>query len=364
MQNDFDHIRAAENCSKETIAYLDAARNLSQVALFQLNAESTFGESFQHFTRLSLLVTRRRPELGVHCILIHVMPHLVNLTLSDIKRVTVNRLVNALVADGKLRQARRVFSLMKQFLSWCVFQGLLETSPLSEIPLNKVAGGNQLQARERKLSDAEIWIFWHLWDEVNVSESTRWAARLVLCAARRPDEVLRAHVTEFDLHNDVWNQGNRNKSHREHRLPISSIMKKCIEHLIAAGQGSEWLVPSNKKLNAPVSKVLLAQALRRILDSGKVPELEQFTIRDLRRTARSYLASLGVTQEVARKIMNHSLAGIDQVYDRYDYIDEMRKALDDYSRTLESIIEQPNVCHLDHKFKGDRLKLEPHHLGN
>lgn len=364
MQNNFDHVRAAENCSKETIEYLDVARTLSHEALFQLSENSTFSQAFLLFTRLSLLVTRRRPELGVHCILIHVMPFIAKLPVVQIQRVTINRLINALLAENKLRQARRVFSLLKQFMSWCVFQGIVNSSPLSEIPLNKIAGGQLLRSRERTLTDAEVWIFWHLWDEVNVTDSTRWAARLVLCAARRPDEVLRARVSEFDLHNDVWNQGNRNKSHREHRIPISSVMKKCIEKLIIAGQGSEWLVPSNKKTNSSVSKVLLAQALRRILASDKVPEIEPFMIRDLRRTARSYLSSLGVTQEVARKIMNHSLNGIDQVYDRYDYMDEMREALQNYSQTLEFIISQPNLSNIDHKFKGDRISLKPYHLGN
>lgn len=59
-------------------------------------------------------------------------------------------------------------------------------------------------------------------------------------------------------------------------------------------------------------------------------ELEPFTPRDLRRTARSYFPALGISQEVSRKIMNHSLEGIDRVYDRHDYMDEMRDALEKF----------------------------------
>ncbi|MDM6737511.1 integrase, partial [Enterobacter hormaechei] len=34
----------------------------------------SFSSAFILFTRLSLLITRRRPEIAVHCVLIHIMP--------------------------------------------------------------------------------------------------------------------------------------------------------------------------------------------------------------------------------------------------------------------------------------------------
>ena len=61
---------------------------------------------------------------------------------------------------------------------------------------------------------------------------------------------------------------------------------------------------------------------------------------------------------MARKIMNHSLEGIDRVYDRHDYMDEMRDALESFSKYIASIVEQPDLDEIDHKFKGDRLSTE------
>ena len=83
-----------------------------------------------------------------------------------------------------------------------------------------------------------------------------------------------------------------------------------------------------------MSKVAIAQALRRILERPELMELEPFTPRDLRRTARSYFPALGISQEVSRKIMNHSLEGIDRVYDRHDYLDRMSEAMSAYSEFL------------------------------
>ncbi|HED2471857.1 TPA: site-specific integrase, partial [Enterobacter mori] len=173
-------------------------------------------------------------------------------------------------------------------------------------------------------------------------------------------EVLRARKDEFNLQRDVWNQGTRNKSARQHALPLSPLMRQCVEGLFEYGKGSQWLVPSNKKkgVDTPMSKVAIAQALRRILERPELMEVESFTPRDLRRTARSYFPALGINQEVARKIMNHSLEGIDRVYDRHDYMDEMRDALNNFSTYIASIVNQTDLDEIDHKFKGDRLATE------
>ncbi|WP_256682397.1 tyrosine-type recombinase/integrase [Klebsiella grimontii] len=336
MYNSFDIDRASENCSAETVEYLKRCQAMTGKQMLELKSDSSFNEAFMLFTRLSLLVTRRRPELGVHCILIHAIPVIGEMKVDEINRLVINRMINALVMDGKLIQSRRVFSVMKQFLSWCEFQGVIESSPLATMSLNKVAGGLKPKPRERVLSDDELEKFWHMWDFADVAESTRWAARFVLCSARRPDEVLRARRAEFDLNRDVWNQGDRNKSGREHSLPISPIMRLCINKMLDAAGDSEWLVPSPKTMGRPASKVIIAQASRRIMGKKFLAEElpEPFEIRDLRRTARSSLSRLNVDQDVARKIMNHSLEGIDRVYNRHDYMDKMIEAMFSYSDFL------------------------------
>ncbi|CZV70768.1 putative integrase [Enterobacter hormaechei] len=360
MKNSFDRARAAENTSREAIEFLERASQMNAMAASLVSGEMKFSDAFLLFTRLSLLITRRRPEIAVHCVLIHVLPFISDVKVSDISRVLVNQLVNPLILEGKIVMGRRVFSLMKQFLGWCAFQGVIETSPLNDMSLNKVAGGAKPTPRERKLTDAEVWVFWNVWDYFNVCEGTKWAARLCLVAARRPDEVLRAKKSEFNLQRDVWNQGTRNKSARQHALPLSPLMRKCVEELFKYGKDSQWLVPSNKKRDKdmPMSKVAISQALRRILERPELMEVEVFTPRDLRRTARSYFPALGINQEVSRKIMNHSLEGIDRVYDRHDYMDEMRDALCKFSAHIASIVEQPDLDEIDHNFKGDRLATE------
>ncbi|EKG7322231.1 integrase, partial [Escherichia coli] len=93
MKNSFDRARAAENTSKEAIEYLERASQMQAVMISQVSNDMRFSDAFMLFTRLSLLITRRRPEIAVHCILIHVLPHIADVKVSDINRFMVNQLV-------------------------------------------------------------------------------------------------------------------------------------------------------------------------------------------------------------------------------------------------------------------------------
>ncbi|HUE63257.1 MAG TPA: hypothetical protein VMO78_02680, partial [Rhizomicrobium sp.] len=55
-----------------------------------------------------------------------------------------------------------------------------------------------------------------------------------------------------------------------------------------------------------------------------------WTLHDLRRTIRSNWARLGISREVAEKYINHISgvhSGMDRIFNRYDYLPEMRAAV-------------------------------------
>ena len=67
-----------------------------------------------------------------------------------------------------------------------------------------------------------------------------------------------------------------------------------------------------------------------------------------RRTVRTGLSRLKVTEEAREAVMAHARPGIKGTYDLYDYLDEKRDALDRWAAKLRSIIEPPppNVVEL------------------
>lgn len=65
--------------------------------------------------------------------------------------------------------------------------------------------------------------------------------------------------------------------------------------------------------------------------------LPHFKLHDLRRTARTHLAALGIRREVAERCLGHKLRGVEGTYDRHDYFKDRRVALESWTALLLGI---------------------------
>ena len=76
------------------------------------------------------------------------------------------------------------------------------------------------------------------------------------------------------------------------------------------------------------------------LPDGVTPP-ERWTIHDLRRTAASGMAGLGIAPHVVEAVLNHksgTIKGVAAVYNRYSYSAEKRAALEAWARALDAIV--------------------------
>jgi hypothetical protein len=74
------------------------------------------------------------------------------------------------------------------------------------------------------------------------------------------------------------------------------------------------------------------------LMGGDVPHWQ---IRDLRRTATTLMAEIGIAHHVADKILNHSsgkISGVAAIYNRHKYLDERKAAMNILGRKIATII--------------------------
>jgi integrase len=74
---------------------------------------------------------------------------------------------------------------------------------------------------------------------------------------------------------------------------------------------------------------------------GKL-DLPHWTLHDLRRTARSLLAEAGVADNVAERVLGHTLPGVHGTYNRYDYAEEKADALQRLAAKIETILNPPS----------------------
>jgi integrase len=65
---------------------------------------------------------------------------------------------------------------------------------------------------------------------------------------------------------------------------------------------------------------------------------EPFDVRDVRRTAETMLAGMGISRDVRAQLLSHGIAGVQaQHYDRHAYTTEKRRALVAWERKLEAL---------------------------
>jgi hypothetical protein len=72
-----------------------------------------------------------------------------------------------------------------------------------------------------------------------------------------------------------------------------------------------------------------------------------WTLHDLRRSAATNLARLGVAPHILERILNHTsgnFGGVARVYNRFQYVDEMRAALQSWDQHI--LLLRENSRHL------------------
>ena len=78
------------------------------------------------------------------------------------------------------------------------------------------------------------------------------------------------------------------------------------------------------------------------LSTKKGASIPGWTLHDLRRTAATGMAKLKIFPHVTDKVLNHvsgTISGVAAIYNRFEYLDERRDALDAWGRYLSDLIE-------------------------
>ena len=81
---------------------------------------------------------------------------------------------------------------------------------------------------------------------------------------------------------------------------------------------------------------------KRVAKLNNGEPVAHWTLHDLRRTAASGMARLGVDLPVIEKVLNHvsgSFAGIVGIYQRHNFADEKRDALDKWAARVSVIVD-------------------------
>lgn len=268
----------------------------------------------------------------------------------DIRRRDVILLLDKIVERGAPIGANRTLGVIRRMFNFAISRDLLDTTPVAMV--KPPAKENQ---RERVLSPEEIRIFWTGLNECSISPGICLALKLQLVTAQRKGELIGAARSEFDLKEEkVWIiPPERAKNGKTHRVPLSPLAVSLIEEAQSLADNSEWLFPSPRKTASPDGDIpVKPQAVNQALYRACIPAAERpaglskkpaigltgIVPHDLRRTAASNMAALGINRLVISKILNHVETSVTAIYDRHGYDQEKRHALDAWANHLEGIL--------------------------
>lgn len=162
-------------------------------------------------------------------------------------------------------------------------------------------------------------------------------------------ELTEAKWTEFDLDNALWHlPAERSKSGTGFTIPLPQSCVLWFQELLVRACGSDYVFPNRRKskvphmgkdtLNRAISKLFGREPGRKVQPQNKMGDIKYFAVHDLRRTCRSLLASVKVPSHIAERCLNHKLKGVEGIYDRYDYLEERREALEKVTELVKDSV--------------------------
>lgn len=249
--------------------------------------------------------------------------------VSSIGRADIVRAIDVVQAKGFAIGANRTLANFKTFFRWCVERGLIERPPaeLVRAPSLEIS-------RDRVLSDEELRAIWKA--TLTYAGPYGRIVRLLLLTAQRREEVAGMRWDELDLKSRSWTlRASRTKSGRLHVVPLSEA---AVYGICPVPRVGPLLFGSQPDPGGDRTFSCWNQAKLRL---DKASGVSEWRLHDLRRTAATGMARLGVSPPVIERVLNHAMTAagpLAAVYQRYDYAKEKREALGAWATDVLRIV--------------------------
>lgn len=315
---------SVEDARKEARTRLGTIGDLAQRK--RRERSPTFGSAVEKYLRRRSVPGRFWKELGSR-FENQIVPAIgKNTQLSQIRKADLDDLIETKRSTHPVA-ARTLYEALRPFFKWCVSLDLINKSPLDGLPVPEAP-----DSRDRVLSDQEVKIFWAA---TNMHAVFGPFYRLLLLTAQRREEVGAITWSELDLGAAVWAiPKERTKNGKAHLVHLSPQALDVIAQ-VHKSDGCPFLFSTTYR--TPISGYGRAKAR---LDElmGDVPP---WRVHDLRRTAASGMAKLGIQRHIVERVLNHvsgAQGGLVGVYQRYEYLEERRRAVEAWGQYVLELI--------------------------
>jgi integrase len=270
-----------------------------------------------------------------------VKPRIGKVGVYDLRRSHIAEMLDWIEDKSGPVMADRTRAYLRKALSWYAERDDQFNLTAAFVRAEPRANARE-RARTRVLSDDEIRT---IWPELSKVGTFGALAKTLLLTAQRRDEV--AHMSRSEIGGDgIWTiPAERYKTKQPNHVPLSQNTLAIIEAQPEI-EGCDYVFPSRAetpfsgfgKSKAKLDKAILAAMKKRAANGARVEPLPNWTLHDLRRTAKTLMVRAGVRPDISERVLGHVIAGVEGTYDRHSYADEKRDALEKLAAMIGRIL--------------------------
>ncbi len=294
-------------------------------------ADNTFAVLVDQYLEAGKSKWRPRSEVEIRRHLLKHAKPLHSMPITAISQRNVAGLLGDLTTTTGKVTANRVRGSLCAFFGWIMREGI-------RLPEGNVASATNKhdeQSRDRILSDAELKTVW----AACPSNDYGAVLKLLMLTGQRANEI--AGLRWDEIHDEqIVLPSERTKNKRAHIVPLSEAAKRILKSF----QRDDRRFVFGRADTGFRGWGKAKEDIDRRIDAGG-KRLAHWTVHDLRRTAATRMAELGVQPHIVEAVLNHMSGhkgGIAGIYNRATYDKEKREALNLWAAHVEALIGGPH----------------------
>jgi len=260
-----------------------------------------------------------------------ILPWLGNMPVSDIVPSDVLAVVRRVEARGAVETAHRVLSICGQIMRFAVASGVATHDVSQDLK------GALTTRKKRHLSAAvtpqEAAAIIKAIHGYQGTQVVRSALKLAPLTFVRPGELRQAKWSDINLDTASWTF-KASKTGTDHIVPLSAQSQLVLNQLHPITGHCEWVFPSARSRNRPMSNNAILSALRRL----DIPS-EQMSGHGFRAMARTLLdEELGFRPDIIEHQLAHTVRDpLGRAYNRTQHLAERKRMMQAWADYLENI---------------------------
>jgi integrase len=252
--------------------------------------------------------------------------------IDSIQRDEIARLLDRIEDENGPVMARLALAYLRRLMNWHARRSNDFRSPIVRGMGPKVSA-----ARARVLSDDELRAVWKAAEAQGGAFS--YFLRFILLTATRRTEGARMTRDELSARRDTpgtdWTiPAARYKTKRDFLVPLSTAACELLDGMPRMGRRGYVFTTDGTRPIGGYSK------FKRQFDEAC--GVSDWTLHDLRRTARSLMSRAGVISDHAERALGHVIPGVRGTYDRHEFLVEKARAFELLAGQLARILNPQN----------------------